>query len=364
VVCLGALTACGSSDSSSTGSNSNSAGCVAAAKKVVDAGRADVAPFVPTAAVDAAKSKGKTVWLIQNSLTPLVAAVTKGFQDAAKDVGVNVKVVSGNGSIPTIVSAVSQAVAQKADGIVLFAVSTTSIAAQAKEAKAAGIPIVDTYNDNSGQDLSAQGFFGHVTADYAAGGRMIAAWEAEDSGCKLKSGILGASALPPHKDQQVAASAELKKLCSSSCKSEFVNLDLTKLATDAGPQAQQLLRRNPDMKYIHALFDAAVTFIAPSVQQSGRTDVKAASMGGDAAALERVRSGKSMQKAVVAIAPQEYQGYAFMDQILRGMTGAPAVNWKLPIRFIDSSNVGSSDDSIFAQFNGVEKKFESTWGVN
>jgi hypothetical protein len=87
-------------------------------------------------------------------------------------------------------------------------------------------------------------------------------------------------------------------------------------------------------------------------------------MGGDAASLDRIRSGSSIQKAVVAIAPQEYQGYAFMDQILRAMTGGKAVDWKLPTRFIDSSNVGTSAASIFPQFDGVEKKFDTVWGVN
>jgi ribose transport system substrate-binding protein len=365
-VCLTALAGCGTSgsDAKGAGSGAGSAQCVAAAKKVVDGARADVTPFLPAAPVSAAKAKGKTVWLIQNSLTPLVAAVTDGFKAAGNAAGVNVKAVSGNGSIPTIVSAVSQAVAQKADGIVLFAVPASAVTAQAKEAKAAGIPVVDTYNSNVGKDLTADGFFGHVSADYAQGGREVAAWAMQDSGCHLNTGIMGNSLLAPHKEQQVAAQKELVDVCGSKCKSKYVNLDLTKLATDAGTQAQQVLRSNPDMKYVYSLLDAAVTFVGPSVQQAGRPDVKVASMGGDAASMARIRSGNSIQKAEIAIAPQEYQGYAFMDQILRGMTGEKAVDWLLPSRFIDASNVGKSDSDIFPQFNGVAAKFHTLWGVS
>jgi ribose transport system substrate-binding protein len=363
VLCLAALAGCGSSGSGGKATGDTSA-CVAAAKKVVDDGRADVTPFLPKAPVDAAKVKGKTVWLIQNSLTPLVASVTDGMKAAGAEVGVTVKAVSGNGSIPTIVSAVAQAVAQKADGIVLFAIPVTAVAPQLADAKAAGIPVVDTYNSNVGEDLSAQGIFGHVSADYAQGGKEVASWMEQDSKCELTTAIMGNAILAPHKEQRDAALATFKNDCPDSCTGKYLTLDLPKLATAAGPQAQQELRRTPDMKYIYSLLDGAVTFIAPAVEQSGRTDVKVASMGGDAASFERIRSKKSIQKAVVAIPPQSYQGYAFMDQIMRGMTGEQPVDWKLTTRFVDASNVGTSDEEIFPQFDGVEKKFDALWGVN
>ncbi|MCW2854238.1 MAG: Sugar transporter substrate-binding protein [Nocardioides sp.] len=367
VACLAAVSGCGGAAEPATtvadDGTSTSGDCVAAATKIVDAGRAEVVPFLPSEPVDAAKAKGKNVWLIQNSVTPLVTAVTEGFQAAGKDVGVNIKVVSGGGSIPNIVTAVSQAIAQKADGIVTFAISPTAIAAQVKEAKAAGIPVVDAYNSNVGTDMSAEGFFGHVSADYAEGGRQVAAWMEADSGCDLHTAIMGNAILAPHKAQRDAAQTSFKETCGSSCKSEYLTLDLPKLATSAGPEAQQVLRRNTDMKYIYSLLDGAVTFIAPAVQQAGRSDVKVVSMGGDPASLERIRSGSSIHKAVVAIPPQRYQGYAFMDQILRAMTGAKAVDWELTTRFVDDSNVGTSDAEIFPQFAGVESKFQALWGT-
>ncbi|MCW2826364.1 MAG: Sugar transporter substrate-binding protein [Aeromicrobium sp.] len=364
VLGLAVLAACGSgSDDGSSQAGGNADECVAAAKKIVDAGRADVTPFLPDEPVDASKAKGKTVWMIQSTVTPLVTAVTNGFKASGKDAGINIKVVNGNGSIPTTVGAVSQAIAQKADGIVLFAIATTAVEAQVKEAKAAGIPVVDTYNSNIGTDLTASGFFGHVSADYAQGGKEVAAWMMADSKCDVDTAIMGNAALQPHKAQRDAALGELKE-CGGSCKGDYITLDLPKLATIAGPEAQQALRRDPNMKYIYSLLDGAVTFIAPSVQQSGRTDVKVASMGGDTASLERIRSGKSIHKAVVAIPPQAYQGYAFMDQILRAMTGGEAVDWKLTTRFIDETNVGKSDAEIFPQFDGVEAKFNALWGLN
>lgn len=364
ILSLAALAACGTdSEGGSTKAAGGTDACVAAAKEIVDAGRADVTPFLPAETVDAAKAKGKTVWLIQSTVTPLVTAVTDGFKAAGKDAGVNVKVVNGNGSIPTTVGAVSQAIAQKADGIVLFAIATTAVEAQVKQAKAAGIPVVDTYNSNIGTDLTASGFFGHVSADYGQGGKEVAAWMMADSKCDVDTAIMGNAALQPHKAQRDAALAEFKE-CGGSCKGDYITLDLPKLATIAGPEAQQALRRDPNMKYIYSLLDGAVTFIAPSVQQSGRTDVKVASMGGDTASLERIRSGKSIHKAVVAIPPQSYQGYAFMDQILRAMTGGAAVDWKLTTRFIDKTNVGTSDADIFSQFKGVEAKFNTLWGLN
>ena len=361
------VTACGGSGGESSDGGSGAAGaadCESTAAEAVDASRAEVAPFLPSEPVDASEVRGKTVWLIQNSVTPLVTAVTEGMTAAGAKVGVTVKAVSGEGSIPTIVGAVSQAIAQKADGIVLLAIAPTAVAQQVEEAKAAGIPVVDTYNSNVSEDLSEQGFFGHVSADYAEGGKIIADWMMADSGCSMDAAILGNAALAPHKAQSDAAQAELETVCGDSCNSQFETLDLPKLATSAGPQVQQVVRRNPNIKYVYSNLDGAVTFIAPALQQAGLNDVKVTSMGGDTASLERIRTGDSVQKAVVAIAPQLYQGYAFMDQIMRGMTGADPVEWTLPIRFVDESNVGTTDEDIFPQFAGVEDEFATLWGVS
>jgi ribose transport system substrate-binding protein len=364
-----ALAGCGSSSggTSSAGSTTGGGGasttsCVSAVTKAVELAKASPQPSYPSDVLDAAKAKGKNIWMIQSTITPLVTSVTEAFQAAGDAAGVKTTIVNGNGSVSTTVTATSQAIAQHAAAIVLFAIPLTEVKAQIAQAKAAGIPVIDTFNGNTGQDLSAQGVFGHVSEDSSGAGKTVADWMLAHTNCKLDAAVLGASVVAPHALSAAGAAAEIKAQCST-CKSTFVNLDLTKLVTDAGSQAQQTLRRDPKINVVMSCFDGAVPLIVAGMNQSGIKNVPIISMDGADASIGFIRSKTSPQIADLALPPASYIGWAYMDQTLRALTGATAAAGVLPNRLIDSTNVGSDGTDLFPGFSDYKSKFEKLWGV-
>jgi ribose transport system substrate-binding protein len=353
----------GATATSTTGAaNTSTASCVSAVTQAVEAAKAAPQPNYPTETVDITKAKGKKVWIIQSTITPLVTDVTNAFNSAGSAAGVETKVINGNGSVATTVTAVSQAIAQHASAIVLFAVPVTEVKAQVAQAKAAGIPVIDTFNGNTGQDMTAQGVFGHVSEDSTAAGKTVADWMLAHTKCKLDAAILGASVIAPHALSAAGAAAEIKAQCST-CKSTFVNLDLTKLVTDAGSKAQQTVRRDPKINMLMSTFDGAVPLIVAGLNQSGIKNVPIISQDGTDASMGFIRSGTSPQIADLALPPVSYIGWAYMDQALRALTGAAPASGVLPSRLIDSTNVGTSGADLFPSFSDYKTQFEKLWGV-
>jgi ribose transport system substrate-binding protein len=379
-ICLGAIAAavvaaslagCGSTSTKTSDPTTLSSGsspvatssCVTAAKQAVATAEGEALPNIPTATVDASKAKGKTVWMIQSTVTPLVTDVTNAFQQAASVAGVHTKIINGAGSVSTTVEAATEAVAQQADAIVLFAVPVTEVKPQVMAAKAAGIPVIDTFNGDTGEDMTAQGIFGHVSEDSLAAGKTVGDWMLAYTGCHLDTAILGASVITPHALSSQGARQEISRLCAS-CESTFVNLDLTKLSTDAGAQAEQTLRRDPNINVLMSCFDGAVPLIIAGMKQSGGSNVKIISMDGTDASISLIRSGTSAQIADVALPPASYIGWAYLDQALRALTGVAPANGVLPYRLIDSTNVGSAGTDLFPGFANYKSQFEKLWGVS
>jgi ribose transport system substrate-binding protein len=358
----GAANSTSTATSTGAAGNTSTASCVSAVTTAVETAKASPKPNYPTATVDTAKAKGKNVWIIQSTITPLVTDVTKAFQSAGDAAGVKTTVINGNGSVSTTVTGVSQAIAQHASAIVLFAVSVAEVKAQVAQAKAAGIPVIDTFNGDTGQDMSAQGVFGHVSEDSTAAGKTVADWMLAHTECKLDAAILGASVIAPHALSAAGAAAEIKAQCAT-CKSIFVNLDLTKLVTDAGGQAQQTLRRDPKINVLMSTFDGAVPLIVAGMNQSGIKNVPIISQDGTDASIGFIRSKSSPQIADLALPPVSYIGWAYMDQALRALTGAAPASGVLPSRLIDSTNVGTSGTNLFPSFSDYKTQFEKLWGV-
>jgi ribose transport system substrate-binding protein len=289
--------------------------------------------------------------------------VPTAFQQAGKVAGVNTKVINGQGVVPDIDAGFSQAIAHHANGIVLFAVALNTVATELKAAKAAGIPVVDTFNSDDGQNLTSQGIFGHVSEDATAAGKMVADWMLDYTGCKLDTAILGGKVITPHALSAAGAQKEISTLCGSACKSEFINLNLSQLVSDSQTQAQEAVRRDPNINILYSCFDAAVPYIESGLKQSGTSNVKIISQDGTTPSIDYIRSGTNPQIADVALPPSNYIGWLYMDQILRAMAGAAPANGILPFRLLDPTNIGTASTNLFPEFAGFEGKFKSIWGV-
>ncbi|MDO0930721.1 substrate-binding domain-containing protein [Streptomyces sp. DG2A-72] len=142
-----ALTGCSSDTSAATGPssgkpNQNSAAAVAAATAAVESAVKGIGGPVPTTGPPAAA--GKKVWVISAfEQVPNLSSLTRQAREAGKELGWKTSVCDGrNNANGAWAGCVRQAVAAKADGIVLESVDCAPVKAALGEAKQAGIKIV------------------------------------------------------------------------------------------------------------------------------------------------------------------------------------------------------------------------------
>lgn len=359
------VAACGGSsgdDATATGGQSvasSSSPCVAEAKAKVEKAKAQVDLKAPPRALPMEKLSGKKIWVINAVDTPLLLEIVDGFKAGAKAAGMDVQVVSAKGSATRMVQGANEAVAQKAGGIMLLATDPRLVSGPLKQAKAAGIPVVDSLVN--GPDAPTDlGQFAHVEADMEGDGALVADWVMADSGCKAHMAVMGSTVLSIHNLLRDGAVGEIKRLCPD-CSTEVVPFDSTKMATDLGSNSQNVMRRNPKINYLFPVLDAGVQFVAPAVQQAGKADkVKLVSHDGVSTNLDNMRKGQG-QVADVAFPPSRWFGWAILDQVARGIAGEEPVDWTVPTRLIDKTNVGESDAELFPKYQGFEQEFVKRW---
>src|ERR1700704_3148619 len=118
--------ACGGTATQTGGSAS--ATCVQQAKKAVKDESAPVALGLPGKPIDIGALRGKSVWFIQPASTSFETPYVEAFAAAARSVGMKATVFNAQGNLNTFTQGMNQAIAQKADGIVIGSTPAASIA--------------------------------------------------------------------------------------------------------------------------------------------------------------------------------------------------------------------------------------------
>jgi ribose transport system substrate-binding protein len=356
---VGGTVACGQG-STSGGTTQGSAACIQEAQSLSDAARKPIALNVPKDPVNMKANAGKTVWFISvTQAIPFVAAISDGFKAAAAAAGMKAVVYDAKGTVTGFNAGVNQAIAQHADGIALQGINPELVSGAMQKAKAAGIPVVDSFNGSPSQALSP-GLINHVTADFQSSGKKLADYILADSKCTANTVIFTTSIFTIHADMTNGATNEIKRLCPT-CKVTSEVVDLNTMATGLGPQTETVIRRDPTVSYMLAVFDGQVVFMLPAIQSSGK-NVKVVSHDGVDANLDYVRKGQ-VQIADGAFPPNQYMGWAEVDALGRGLAKLPPVDETIPDQLFDKSSLPATSAEMFPAYADFAGAFKKIWGV-
>jgi ABC-type sugar transport system substrate-binding protein len=330
------------------------------AKAGVDPARAPAKFVVPTANVDMASNKGKTIWYI--SLTqaiPFIANISNAVKEAGAEAGMKVVVFDGKGDVGTWNQGVDQAVAQGADGIILQGIDPTLVKNGLAKAKAKNIPVIDSFNQNP--DEVAPGIAAHVTTDFTRDGKVMADYVLSKTNCDANVLVFTQSIFHLLVNMNEGIKSEFKRLCPE-CKLKFVEVDPAKMTTSLGPQTQVALRRDPKVNFIMAAYDGMASLQVPAMQGIG-SKVPIISHDGAPQNLEYVRDGK-LQVADLSFPPADYTGWAQVDQIGRAMQGDKPEGISVPVQLFDKDNVPSDVTKAFPSFGDFRSAFKKVWALD
>ncbi len=357
-----------STGSPSTAAAQSSGGGPSASRSLVQQYLAVPKPYTESAPPIAgvAKLKGDKVLYIPISLQVGVFQGTlASMQKAAGHVGVTVAGCDGKFGPAGAAACVNQALAEHVNAVVLDNIPVALIGQGLHQLEAAHIAVLeDQTNPTPGNDqLAYLGTGGATVID------SIADWIAADSGGNADVLVIEQDDTP----QQVSyinddLLPEFKKTCPA-CKTKVIAMGSTELQ-NLPTQVEAALVQDPSVNYVASEFDANVSYVVQGLKNSPLAGkVKIAGALGDISSLERVKSG---QQAYDALVSDAFAGWAYIDDVLRMLSGMPPVGGiDAPWRGFDASNIGSvtvsaanwADDGVFGG-NTYSSVFLKLWGVS
>lgn len=351
---------CGSSDNGSTATSASAGSTTAdtttqdaqsdtkaAAQQIVDEAMKIPEFKLDAPAFDASKAKGKTIFnVVFRSGDAYIDAQTKQMDDIAKKYGVKMVSFATNGTPNDWAKGIEQAIAQKAD-LILIETDPHAVLPQLKKAKAAGIPVVLLHWYATGEPVPADVaplIAAQITAPFHEGHRMDVAHAISQTDGPVNALIVQSSDITPSKGIVASMQKDFDELCGGKCKVKVIDVPAVKWATGLTSAVRTAMNEDPTINWVMPLFDAMTLTAAPAVTASGKTGkVKIATFNGTPAVMNLMNTGK----VLVADAGENvnWLGYAFMDQAMRVLAGADPIadgNESTALRLFTADNIGET----------------------
>lgn len=331
----------------------------------------DASTFASPPTSGPAPTPGKNVWVVDTTLeTAEGATFAEGTKRAARTLGWNVTVFDGQFSPDRWLSGIRQAITDKADGILLYAIDCAPVRAALEEADAAGIAVVGVESaDCSVTDAGGPQLF-DGTIEYAQGdleawekglGAAQAAWLADVTGGKAKVVELYETDLWVTRMNHQGFVAELERICPACEIVETVEF----VGSDYGPRLQektaQALLQHPDADGLVAPYDGVfLGGVAAAVRSSGRTDeIHAIGGVGESAAIDLIRENGGLDAGFGI--PIAWEAYAAMDILNRLFEGEEPVPSGIGIGLYDRER-GLPESGSWQPPIDYVAAYEQAWG--
>lgn len=291
----------------------------------------------------------------------------EGVLEAAKAIGWKARVLDGKGSVSDRASAISQAIAMKADVIVLGAINGQEQASELDEAHKQGIKIIGWHAVvNPGPDEKLH-IFNNVTTDptLVAKGSAALALVASD-------GKAGAVVFTDSTYDVAVYKADVMANIIKNCKEctllRYVDTPLESVSQRMPSLTSSLLSTfGKKWTYSLSINDLTFDFMGATLESADIPGDGAphAISGGDGsdAAFERIRS-KRYQMATVA-EPLNLQGWQVVDEANRALHGEkPSGFVPLPHLFTSENlEYNGGKNNIYDPDNGYKDHYKKIWGV-
>ena len=365
VTCLLGLVACSSgsgstsADSSATGSQGTQ-NCVEAAKAAVAKGMAPISPQYPSP-INVTLNRGKTIWYVSfDQEVQVLDSISQGFVAAAEASGLKVHIFDGAGNAATQAAGVNQAVSSGADAILLQGIDPSLVSTALAKAKAAGIPVIDSFNGNYNAPLPT-GIVGHVSLYYPYEGSLMVDYALANSNCEAHILELTSSLSTGLAAKSVAMGTELNRLCPKTCSLDIQQVNFTTITTQVPQLVTTNLERDPAINWIMPTADAIAVYAVPTVDSS-RSKARVISTDGQTQDLGWVRGGQA-QVADISYPPLQYIGWYQVDDLQRALLHAKLASGLIPVQLFDHATLAADASAMFPKFAGFEASYERLWGL-
>lgn len=317
---------------------------------------------------------GKKIWVITlASASPSVANVAQGVTDAGNLLGWSTTVFDGAGSPTAWNDGIRQAIAAKADAIVLDIVECQPVQATLKQAKEAGLKIYGVVgNDCDIPEVGGEALFDGATFKATPGGPSAmtkdtamarAAWVAKAGGDTAK---VMEMTEPDYMGVTIASKAfheALTTLCAA-CEVAEVPFNLTDLyGPELRAKTEAGLLQHADANVVTFPYDTALVLGGAAAITGSAQAKQLKVLGGECLAsnVELIRSGGG-QDACVAL-PYPWMGWAAVDGLNRIFQGEPDVDSGIGTQLIDKDHNLPAAGVTYDGIGDYQSNYKKIWGV-
>ena len=292
--------------------------------------------------------------------------VGEGVEEAAKVLGWDVRLIDGQGSVSARAEGISQAVALKADGLVLDAIDAAEQASATDAALKAGIKVVGWHSGPKPGPMEKFGLFTNITTDPLEVAKAAATYAVTDSNGKAGVVIFtdSAYAIAIAKSDAMAAVIKACTTCT------LLSIEDTPLADAANRMPQLttslLTRYGAKWTYGMSINDLTFDFMAPSLQSAGIAgDAPPHSISagdGSEPAFQRIKAGEYQIGTVAE--PLRLHGWQEVDELNRAFNGAPPSGYVAPPHLFIKANIDKDGGpkNIYDPQNGYTDAYKKIWG--
>jgi ribose transport system substrate-binding protein len=326
----------------------------------------------PTTA--AKPQRGKKVWIISPSQIGESASVaTNAAKEAGELVGWKMTLFDAKGDPANFSAGIRQAIAAKADGIILHAIDCAWVKQALVEAQAAKVKTLAYYaldcDDPSvkGEPLySGSVNFGSQFGDYAS---LTRAWGAVKADWVIVKTQGQAKAISFKEDELLVVKyiregfeQELAK-CTTCQVVKTVDFTIPDFGPKLQQKAQGALLQHPEANAIHVPYDTPMLLgIGNAVLESGRNDQLSVIAGeGFPSNVQLIRDNKG-QDAANAF-PAVWTGYAAVDSLNSVFNGQKPQDSGIGYRLIDREHNLPAAGKGYEASKDFRTAYKKAWGV-
>ncbi|CAJ1496541.1 sugar ABC transporter substrate-binding protein [[Mycobacterium] burgundiense] len=279
-----------------------------------------------------AQSGVKVMWIACGFAAEGCKAPAQAAEAAADALGWELRVVDGQLDPRIYNRAVSEAIDQGYDAVILNALSVDAVAGAVQRARAAGI-VVGSWD--GGNEPSPHGVTFEVDQPIAQQGANMASYMIWKSGGNTNAYLTEAPEFNVVRGwiQGARETLETCRTCDIVREDKFT-------AAEASTRVPTLmvsaLRENPRINTVIGAYDASMLSALPSIRGAKFQNVRVGAFNGIAPWLQLIRDGQANATSAV---PIKWGAWAAFDNVNRLMAGQDVVAQNVPTRLITSENI-------------------------
>jgi ribose transport system substrate-binding protein len=315
-----------------------------------------------------AATPDKSIWIIScGESSSSCARATKGAVEASEAIGWESKVFDTEGDYSQAGEGVRQAIAAKADGIYAYFIDCSYMAEPLKEAREAGIPVVQAEGvDCSVADPAAEDLFAwSVTYNEGSIVEWLQAWGSAQAAYLITAGEGTGNALFVTDNEAVGTLAlneafETQMQTCTGCTYSVAGYTFAEQYEGLGQKVSSELLKNPDLTQIGVAYDGILQAgVAEAIQQSGNQYTVMAGEGQEPT-IELVKSG--LVAAGVGL-DNEQESWSAIDSLNRIFNDVEPVSSGIGIQ-IYTADVNIPESGAYVSPVDYKSAYKSAWGVS